>query len=54
MTTKASPFPTAVNPYGYKLPIEYSVSDPGLNSFFIKIVFKTAMQVSRIEVVSGK
>jgi hypothetical protein len=51
---KVSPFPTAVNPYGYKLPIQYEVNDPGPGQYFIKIVFKTGAQISRVELRSGK
>jgi hypothetical protein len=51
---KVSPFPTAVNPYGYKLPIQYEVNDPGPDQYFIKIVFKTGAQISRVELRSGK
>lgn len=51
---KVSPFPTAVNPYGYKLPVQYEVDKPGPQQYFIKIVFKTAVQISRVELRSGK
>jgi hypothetical protein len=51
---KVRPLPTAVNPYGYKLPIEYEIGSPDSNQYFIKIVFKTATQLSRVELHSAK
>ena len=46
---KVSPFPTAVNPYGYKLPIQYELNNLAAGQYFIKIVFKTDAQISRVE-----
>ena len=51
---KVSPLPTAVNPYGYKLPIEYEITSPDSNQYFIKVVFKTATQLSRVELRSRR
>jgi hypothetical protein len=51
---KVSPLPTAVNPYGYKLPIEYEITSPDSNQSLIKIVFKTATQISRVELHSSR
>jgi hypothetical protein len=51
---KVSPFPTAVNPYGYKLPIEYELNNVGEGQYFIKIVFTTAAQISRVELRTGQ
>jgi hypothetical protein len=47
---KVSPFPTVVNPYGYKLPVQYELNNLPANQYFMKIVYKTEAQVSRIEV----
>jgi mannan endo-1,4-beta-mannosidase len=51
---EASPFPTAVNPYGYKLPIQYQLNGLAGGQYFVKLVFKTAAQISRVELRSGK
>ena len=54
VSPKVSPFPTAVNPYGYKLPIQYELNNLGEGQYFIKVLFKTAAQISRVELRSGK
>jgi mannan endo-1,4-beta-mannosidase len=46
---KVSRFPTAVNPYGYKLPVQYELNDLSHGDRFLKIVFKTDAQISRVE-----
>src|SRR6266550_5542496 len=45
---KVSPFPTEVNPYGYKLPVKYELTALPAGSFFLKIVFRTEAQISRV------
>ena len=47
-------FPTAINPYGYKLPVRYDLASPPSDYRFLKIVFRTNAQISRIEVREGK
>jgi hypothetical protein len=49
---KLSPFPTVVNPYGYNLPVQYELNDLAAGKHYIKIVFKTGAQISRIELRS--
>jgi hypothetical protein len=51
---KASRFPAAVNPYGYKLPVEYELSALPPDNYFLKIVFRTEAQVGRVELQYGK
>ena len=51
---KASRFPTAVNPYGYKLPVEYELAAVAPGNFYLKIVFRTEAQVGRVELRYGK
>jgi mannan endo-1,4-beta-mannosidase len=51
---KVSRFPTAVNPYGYKLPLQYELSSLPPNSYFLKIAFRADAQVSRVELRFGK
>jgi len=51
---KAIRFPTAVNPYGYKLPVEYELSALAPDNFYLKIVFRTEAQLSRVELRYGK
>lgn len=51
---RVSPFPTAVNPYGYKLPIKYDLAAIPPDSHFLKIVFAGAAQISRVELRSRK
>jgi hypothetical protein len=45
---KSSRFPTEVNPYGYKLPVMYELSDLPASTF-LKIVFTGEAQLSRVE-----
>jgi hypothetical protein len=52
--TKISRFPTAVNLYGYKLPVQYELVSASPGNRFLKIVFKTEAQISRIELRYGK
>jgi len=51
---KVSPFPTAVNPYGYKLPIKYELTSIPSDSRFLKIIFAAEAQISRVELTSGQ
>ena len=51
---KVSRFPTAVNPYGYKLPVRYELEDPAPGTHFLKIVFRAEAQLSRVELRHGK
>lgn len=51
---KASRFPTAVNPYGYKLPVEYELSAIAPDNHFLKIVFRAEAQIGRVELRYGK
>jgi len=46
---KVDRFPTEVNPYGYKLPIQYEISNASAGNRFLKIVFETNAQISRVE-----
>jgi hypothetical protein len=50
VTGKASRFPTAINLYGYKLPVTYEVA---LSSSYFKIAFLSENQISRIEIRYG-
>jgi hypothetical protein len=52
ITAKSKRFPTEVNPYGYKLPVRYELSDLPANTNFLKIVFSGAAQLSRVELRS--
>ena len=45
---KVSRFPTEVNPYGYKLPVKYELTAIPTGSVFLKIVFRTEAQISRV------
>lgn len=54
VSPKVSPFPTVVNPYGYKLPVQYELNDITAGQYFIKIMFKTDAQISRVELRDGK
>ncbi|HYJ45568.1 MAG TPA: fibronectin type III domain-containing protein, partial [Pyrinomonadaceae bacterium] len=51
--TKVEPeikrFPVAVNPYGYKLPVQYEIAGLASGTHFLKVVFRTEAQVSRVE-----
>lgn len=49
-----SRFPTEVNPYGYKLPLKYEISDASSSNRFLKIVFKGTAQISRVELHYGR
>lgn len=44
-----SRFAIAVNPYGYKLPVQYDLNTFAAGQHFIKIVFMTDAQLSRVE-----
>jgi mannan endo-1,4-beta-mannosidase len=48
-----SRFPTEVNPYGYKLPIRYELAALRSDNRFLKIVFRTEAQISRVELRHG-
>ena len=54
VSPKVSPFPTVVNPYGYKLPVQYELNDLTAGQYFIKIIFKTDAQISRVELRYSK
>jgi hypothetical protein len=47
-------FPAAVNPYGYKLPVRYDLAVARSDYRFLKIVFRSAAQIGRIEVSESK
>jgi hypothetical protein len=51
---KASRFPVAVNPYGYKLPVQYELAGLAPGNHFLKIVFRGEAQVSRVELRQGR
>jgi mannan endo-1,4-beta-mannosidase len=51
---KVSRFPTEVNPYGYKLPIQYELAEVGPGKHFLKIVFTGDAQISRVELQHRK
>lgn len=51
---KVSRFPTEVNPYGYKLPIQYELAGLSSDQRFLKIVFTGDAQISRVELQHGK
>jgi len=46
--TQSERFPTEVNPYGYKLPVKYELTAIPASTFFLKIVFRTDAQISRV------
>jgi mannan endo-1,4-beta-mannosidase len=52
--SRVSPLPTAVNAYGYKLPVQYELDDQIAGQYFIKILFKSAAQISRVELAYDK
>lgn len=54
LVARVSPFPTAVNPYGYKLPIKYELESIPPEARFLKIVFRGPAQISRVELRSGR
>lgn len=47
---KVTRFPTEVNPYGYKLPVQYELSVLSPGNHFLKIVFSGDAQISRVEI----
>ena len=47
-------FPTEVNPYGYKLPIQYELAGLSPDKRFLKIVFSGEAQISRVELEHRK
>ncbi len=51
---EVSHFPTEVNPYGYKLPIQYELTGFPSEKYFLKIVFKGDAQISRVELRHGE
>jgi hypothetical protein len=51
---KISRFPTEVNPYGYKLPIQYELAGLSPDKRFLKIVFSGEAQISRVELEHHK
>lgn len=51
---KVSRFPTEVNPYGYKLPIQYELAGLAPGKHFLKIVLTGDAQISRVELQHGK
>jgi hypothetical protein len=51
VVAKVSSFPTAINLYGYKLPVKYDLESSGS---YLKIVFVGEMQISRVEIRYGK
>jgi mannan endo-1,4-beta-mannosidase len=51
---KVSRFPTEVNPYGYKLPIQYELQGLPPGKYFLKMVFSGDAQISRVELQHGK
>jgi len=54
VTPKITPYPTEVNPYGYKLPVEYDLETAPGGNYFVKIVFGGNAQISRVELRYGK
>jgi hypothetical protein len=51
---KINRFPSEVNLYGYKVPTKYEFTAFPTNNYFLKIVFRGAAQISRVEVRYGK
>ena len=49
MEPEVKRFPVAVNPYGYKLPVQYEIAGLASGTHFLKVVFRTEAQVSRVE-----
>lgn len=47
--TRVSRFPTEVNPYGYKLPVQYELTGFSPGNKYLKIVFGGDAQISRVE-----
>ncbi len=50
---KVTRFATEVNPYGYKLPIQYELAGLSSDKHFLKIVFTGDAQISRVELQHG-
>jgi len=44
-----SKYPTGINLYGYKLPVEFRVEAEKLNARYLKIVFADDLQISRVD-----
>ncbi len=42
-------YPTGINLYGYKLPVEFRVEAEKLNARYLKIVFADDLQISRVD-----
>jgi mannan endo-1,4-beta-mannosidase len=53
VAVKVSRFPTEVNPYGYKLPVEYELVGLPPGKHFLKIAFTGDAQISRVELQHG-
>ncbi|HEY6806480.1 MAG TPA: cellulase family glycosylhydrolase [Pyrinomonadaceae bacterium] len=51
VAARVSSFPTAINLYGYKLPVKYEVA---LSGNYLKVVFTGDIQVSRVEIKYGR
>jgi mannan endo-1,4-beta-mannosidase len=51
---RVSRFPTEVNPYGYKLPIQYDLAGVAGGNHVLKILFTGEAQISRVELQHGK
>jgi hypothetical protein len=49
---RATPFPTAVNPYGYKLPVHFGAASFPRDARFVKIVFSSEAQIGRVAIAS--
>ncbi len=54
MAPTVSRYPTEINPYGYKLPVQYDLTGVPPARHFLKIVFRTDAQISRVELRHGK
>ena len=54
VTPRVRRYPTEVNPYGYKLPVEYEVTGVPGDARFLKIVFRGSAQIGRVEVRHGE
>lgn len=54
VTPAVERFPTAVNPYSYKLPVRYRLSGLPRGSRFVKIIFRAGAQISRVELRHGE
>ena len=49
VTPVISKYPTGVNLYGYKLPVKYEVFAPESDARYVKIVFSSDTQISRVD-----